>query len=202
MLRATSGMSCTLLLLVSAASQAAMVTTQIGSSVSVLEPFYEFNLPAEPAVGMQVTETFGAHVLQINHYVTVRYDSDFFSVQTSASYHPETALVGTRLHEYVGYFDPETNELLGANWQVISENVFEETFEIGASTQFLQQIGGGNPDDPPPPPPEIVPLPPAGLLLAGALSCGLLSPRLRRIRQLRVNPSSWSPGNRAAGRRS
>lgn len=160
-------------------SEAAIVEAHLNNSTSVLEVFHELLFPADPAVGMQATEVFGANVIQTNRPFTVRYDSDFFTVVLETNYHSESAQVGTRVYEYTGMFDPETNELLGASWMVISENILEQSFEVGASSQRLVQTGGLDPDDPPPPPPEFVPLPPSGLLLAVGVMGGLLTARRR-----------------------
>ena len=192
-------------------SQAAIVEAHLSNSSSVLEFFHELTFPAEPAPGTQVTEVFGANVIETHHSFTVFYDSDYFSVVLESNYHTETAQVGARIHEYVGFFDPDTNELLTAAWQVISENIFEESFQVGASTQRLVQTGGFDPDDPPPPP-QIVPLPPSGLLLGAVLSvCMMATTRHKRVppparshaqSDPGLNPNSWSRGNRATARRS
>lgn len=161
------------------ASEAAMVEAHLNNSSSLLETFHELLFPAEPAVGAQATEVFGANVIQFNHPFTVRYDSDYYTVTLETNYHQEAALVGTRVHEYMGMFDPETNELLSASWTVISDNILEKTFEIGSSTQRLVQIGGFDPEDPPPPP-HFVPLPPSALLLGVGMAAGLLAARKRQ----------------------
>jgi hypothetical protein len=155
-------------LVVCTSSQAALVTTEIGSSTSVLEQFNSVDFPANPSPGTQVTEMIGWYLVVTSNYSTVRYDPQYYSIGESFELAPVTVPVGTRVHEYTGVFDPETNELLSATWQTISENISDQTFEVGIQRRFLQHTGAVDPEHPPPPP-EPVPLPPTFVLLGTAL---------------------------------
>ena len=167
MIRATAW-AIGMMLVVCTSSRAALVTTEIGSSTSVLEQFNSVDFPANPSPGTQVTEMIGWYLVVTSNYSTVRYDPQYYSIGESFELGPVTVPVGTRVHEYTGVFDPETNELLSATWQTISENISDQTFEVGIQRRFLQHTGAVDPVHPPPPP-EPVPLPPTFVLLGTAL---------------------------------
>ena len=178
MIRATAW-AIGMMLVACTSSHAALVTTQIGSSTAMLEQFNSVDFPPNPSPGTQVTEMIGWYLVVNSNFSTVRFDPQYYSIGESSELGPVTVPVGTRVHEYTGVFDPETNELLSAAWQTISENIFDQTFEVGIQRRFLQHTGAVDPEHPPPPP-ETVPLPPTSVLLGTAL-CLILARKRRTV---------------------